>query len=101
VNFAVTSHKGTWREAGTTHFGWEHNAPLAARLIANKVDVPGKGAFFVGRQSGPLPPKEAATVTPSRPCDLQSLKMAEDGNGTSRASMRPKAARRTLPGRAR
>jgi hypothetical protein len=82
VNFAVTSHKGTWREAGTTHFGWEHNAPLAARLIANKVDVPGKGAFFVGRQSGPLPPKEASYShgLPGHVI-LQSLKMAEDGNG--------------------
>lgn len=82
VNFAVTSHKGDWRTANTTQFGWAHNTPLEARLIANKVDVPGKGAYFIGRQKGPLPAKQAS-YSQGLPDHviLQSLKMAEDGNG--------------------
>ncbi len=84
VNFAVTSHAGGWRQGDTTHFGWEHNTPLLARVIANKVEnnVPGKQAIFTGRQTGTLPAKQAS-FSQGLPKNiiLQALKLAEDGNG--------------------
>ena len=84
VNFAVTSHRGAWREGKTTHFGWEHNTPLTARVIANKAEsqIPGKMAYFTGKQSGTLPAKEAS-YSQGLPDHviLQALKLAEDGNG--------------------
>jgi len=42
LHFAVTSHRGDWRDGRVTRFGWEHNAPLVARVIATP-------------QPGPLP----------------------------------------------
>jgi hypothetical protein len=84
VNFAVTSHKGGWREGKTTHFGWEHNTPLVARVLASKAEstVPGKMANFTAKQTGLLPPKQAS-YSQGLPDHviLQALKMAEDGNG--------------------
>ena len=84
VNFAVTSHRGGWRDGKTTQFGWEHNTPLAARLIANKVEssMAGKMAYFVGKQSGTLPAKEAS-FSQGLPDHviLQAFKLAEDGQG--------------------
>ncbi|MCC7499692.1 MAG: hypothetical protein IT160_19075 [Bryobacterales bacterium] len=84
VNFSVTSHSGGWREGDTTHFGWEHNTPLVARVIANKVEsnIPGKQATFTGRQQGTLPAKEAS-FSQGLPKNviLQAMKLAEDGNG--------------------
>lgn len=84
LNFAVTSHSGGWREGGATQFGWEHNTPLVARVIANKVEnnIPGKMATFTGSQAGSLPVKEAS-FSQGLPKNviLQALKLAEDGNG--------------------
>ncbi len=84
VNFAVTSHRGGWREGKTTRFGWEHNTPLVARVVANKVEsnVPGKMAYFTGKQAGTLPAREAS-YSQGLPDHvlLQAFKVAEDGNG--------------------
>ncbi len=84
VNFSVTSHKGDWREAHTTHFGWEHNTPLSARVLLNKAEsnIPGRAASTAGKPGVTLPAKEAA-YSQGLPDHviLQALKMAEDGNG--------------------
>lgn len=84
VNFAVTSHPGSWQQADTTHFGWDHNTPLVARVIANKVENnnPGKQALFTAKQAGTLPAK-SASFSQGLPDNviLQSLKIAEDGKG--------------------
>lgn len=84
VHFAVTSHRGGWREGKTTRFGWEHNTPLAARVVADKMEsnIPGKTAYFVGKQRCTLPAKEAS-YSEGLPDHviLQALKIAEDGNG--------------------
>ncbi len=69
LNFAVTSHRGGWREGGVTQFGWQYSMPLAARVIEAEQQgtLPGMRASF----SDGLPENVI----------LQALKKAEDGRG--------------------
>jgi alpha-mannosidase len=69
LNFAVTSHRGDWRDGGVTRFGWQHNMPLVARVIE-------------AAQEGTLPANRA-TFSDGLPENviLQALKKAEDGLG--------------------
>jgi len=69
VNFSVTSHSGGWRQGGATRFGWQHNMPLAARVIEAAQDgtLPAEGAGFCDG----LPENVI----------LQALKKSEDGSG--------------------
>jgi alpha-mannosidase len=69
LNFAVTSHRGDWRAGKVTRFGWEHNVPLVARVIA-------------APQSGPLSAASGSFCKglPEHVI-LQALKQTEDGQG--------------------